>query len=86
MASSVVFARMTGEFDEATPLSGHVEQWLGVTGTDDVRRVKSPITDTSATGESPYTGYSRQGASIVPRRLFFVNETESAVEQAARND
>ena len=79
MASSVVFARMTGEFDEATPLSGHVEQWLGVTGTDDVRRVKSPITDTSATGESPYTGYSRQGASIVPRRLFFVNETESAV-------
>ena len=37
------------------------------------------ITDTSAIGESPYLDHSRQGASIVPRCLFFVNEPESAV-------
>ena len=34
--------------------------------------------------ESPYGGYSRQGAVIVPRCLFFVNETDNAaVVQAA---
>ena len=84
IASSVVFARRTGEVGEATPLAGHVEQWLGKTGTDDIRRVETPITDTSATGKSPYMSYSRQGASIVPRCLFFVNETESAAVIRAR--
>ena len=36
------------------------------------------ITDTGTSGESPYAGYCRQGASIAPRCLFFVNETENA--------
>ena len=42
------------------------------------------ITDTGQGGESPYGGYARQGAVIVPRCLFFVNETDNtAVVQAA---
>ena len=78
MAASVTFARRTGVDGKAIPLAGHVEQWLGATGTDDVRRVMSSITDTSTIGESPYADHSRQGAIIVPRCLFFINETESA--------
>lgn len=42
-----------------------------------MRRVNGSITDTGISGESPYAGYSRQGATIVPRCLFFVNETAS---------
>ena len=38
-----------------------------------------PLTDTSVVGDSPYAQHSRQGATIVPRCLFFVEETESAV-------
>ena len=75
--SSVAFARRTGEVGEATALSGRVERWMGEAGSHDVRRGHVGITDTSEIGESPYAGYSRQGASIVPRCLFFVNETES---------
>ena len=77
MAASVAFARKTGADGKATPLAGHVEQWLGATGGDGVRRVKSAITDTSVIGESPYMSHSRQGATIVPRSLFFINETEN---------
>ena len=51
----------------------------GPAGADDVRRVSSGITNTSIRGDSPYDGYARQGTSIVPRCLFFVNETENAV-------
>ena len=43
------------------------------------------ITDTSVRGDSPYAGLSRQGASIVPRCLFFVEETENpAIVQAGQ--
>ena len=85
IVSSVVFARRTGEVGDAVPLTGHVERWLGETDTDDIRRVATRISDTSEIGESPYGGHSRQGATIVPRCLFFVNETGStAVVQARR--
>ena len=46
-------------------------------GATDVRRAQVSITDTSVEGDSPYVGYSRQGASIVPRCLFFVKETDN---------
>ena len=75
--SCVAFARRTGEAGGAAALSGGVERWIGVAGSADVRRTRAGITDTSEIGESPYAGYSRQGASIVPRCLFFVNEIES---------
>ncbi len=83
--SCVVFARRTGEAGGAVALSGGVERWIGEAGSSGVRRTRAGITDTSKIGESPYAGYSRQGASIVPRCLFFVNETENrAVIQAGQ--
>ena len=85
VASCVAFAQRVGENAEGTALAGSVERWEGVTGADNVRRVRSGITDTSVSGDSPYAGYARQGASIVPRCLFFVTETENtAVVQAGQ--
>ena len=83
IASCVVFAERTGEGVDGTALAGTVEQWLGPTGTDQVRRVSSGITDTSVSGESPYANYARQGASIRPRRFFFVEEVESQIQVQA---
>ena len=81
----VVFAERTGENAAGAALAGTVERWEGVAGADNVRRVSSGITDTSVSGDSPYAGYARQGASIVPRCLFFVNETENtAIVQAGQ--
>ena len=78
-ASCVVFAEHQGEGGTATPLAGSVERWQGKAGTDDVRRERSGITDTSVSGDSPYAGYSRNGATIFPRCLFFVQEIENPV-------
>ncbi len=75
----VVFAERTGENAAGAALAGTVERWEGATGTADVRRASGGITDTSVSGDSPYAGYARQGAPIRPRRLFFVEETESPV-------
>ena len=75
--ASVVFARRIGEGGKATPLTGEVERWLGKAGAADVRRVSAGITDTSVAGDSPYAGHSRNGATIFPRCLFFVEEAEN---------
>ena len=79
--ASVVFATWVGPDPAAKghPLRGSVERWLGPAGSSKVTRSLTPITDTSVAGDSPYAGYSRQGATIVPRCLFFVEETESEV-------
>lgn len=77
VASCVAFAERMGENAKATPLSDEVEQWQGTTGAEDVRREQIAITDTSVSGTSPYADRFRQGASIVPRCLFFINEVES---------
>ena len=83
--ASVVFAERTGEVGDVTPLAGQVERWLGATDTSGVQRVSEEITDTSVGGGSPYDEYSRQGASIVPRCLTFVTETENpAIVQVGR--
>ena len=83
--ASVVFARRSGEDGKAKPLAGEVERWLGKAGATDVRRVHVSITDTSVEGDSPYAGLSRQGAVIVPRCLFFVEETRNpAIVQAGQ--
>ena len=79
IASCVVFAERTGENAGGAPLAGAVERWQGKAGSDDVPRVRSGITDTSASGDSPYARYSRQGAAIRPRRLFFVEEIDNPV-------
>ena len=83
--ASVVFARRLTAGGRARPLAGNVERWRGKAGADDVRRETVGITDTSVGGESVYNGHSRQGATIVPRCLFFVNETENtAIIQAGQ--
>ena len=75
--ASVVFARRLDEVSMARPLAGEIERWEGVAGTEDVSRVPASIKDTSKGAVSPYAARARQGASIVPRRLFFVNEVEN---------
>ncbi len=83
--ASVVFARKCTADAAGKPLAGAVEQWRGRAGADDVQRVSSWITDTGVVGDSPYAARSRNGATIFPRVLFFVNETENmAIVQAAR--
>ena len=82
--ASVAFARKLSQDVLSKPLAGTVERWRGRAGANSVRRELVSITDTGASGESPYGGYSRQGAVIVPRCFFYVNETENtAIVQAA---
>ncbi len=75
--SCVVFARNTGNSGTSTPLAREVLRWRGNAGAKDVVRESTAITDTGVVGDSPYAELSRQGATIVPRCLFFVNETEN---------
>ena len=77
IASSVVFAQRAGTISAANGLQGQVERWRGATGSHDVHRELVAITDTSIGGDSPYADRARQGATVVPRCLFFINETES---------
>ena len=83
--ASVCFAQRGGLATPARPLAGPVERWLGKAGAENNLRESVGITDTGAAGESPYEKLSRNGATIFPRVLFFVNETEnSAIVQAAQ--
>ena len=83
--ASVVFAKRLGPGSPPRALAGNVERWRGKSGADDVVRESVGITDTSVGGESPYAGYTREGATIVPRCLFFVHETENtAIIQAGQ--
>ena len=85
MPASVVFARRVGRDPDAPgkALAGSVERWIGVTGSDSVTRETVGITDTSEAGESPYGRRARQGATIVPRALHFVEQAENrAIIQA----
>ena len=85
VAASVVFARRIGDIGTSVALEGEVERWVGKAGASNVRRIRTPIMDTSVAGGSPYAKVSRQGATIVPRRLFFVEETENpAIVQAGQ--
>ena len=83
--ASVIFARRGGEDGKSKPLEGEVERWLGKPGFNAFREARISITDTYGSGPSPYSGFALQGAVIVPRRLFFVEETENpAVIQAGQ--
>ena len=75
MPASVVFAMRIGEDGNGMPLVGQVERWLGEPGEQANRLSRTAITDTSASSVSPYADYARQGAVLVPRCLFFVEET-----------
>ena len=83
--ASVVFAKRLATGAKGQPLSGVVERWRGAAGSDDMWREGMAIRDTSVVGKSPYASHSRQGASIVPRCLFFVEEAENtAIIQAGQ--
>ena len=87
VASAVVFARRTGtgETAKASPLRGPVHRWYGEPGSADMWREIGSLADTALMRDSPYAGYSRQGATIVPRCLFFVEETVNpAIIQAGQ--
>ncbi len=85
MPASVVFAAKLPVDTPGRVLAGEVERWLGMAGSPSVRRVRAGITDTSAGGGSPYADHSLQGATIVPRCLFLVEETENpAIVRAGR--
>ena len=75
--SSVVFGERMSAADRGTPLPRIVERWLGATGTDAVSREVVSLFDESSAEISPYGNYSRKGASIIPRCLFFVHEIEN---------
>ena len=82
--ASVVFARKCPLGATGKPLASPVERWRGRTGTEDVRREHADITYAGKGGDSPYSRLSRNGATIFPRVLFFVNETaNTAIVQAA---
>ena len=82
--ASVVFARKLPQDASGKPLVGSVERWVGNAGAEDVRRESVGITDTGAAGDSPYATLSRNGATIFPWVLFFVNETaNTAIVRAA---
>ena len=83
--AAVVFARNLGVDAQAIGLAGKVERWRGKPGEDADRGSRTAITDTTAVGSSPYAKLARQGATILPRCLFFINETENtAVIQAGQ--
>ena len=83
--ASVIFAQRAGVVSPAVALSGHVERWRGKVGTEDVTRESIRITDTSVGGESVCHSHSRNGATVFPRCLFFVNRTENpAIIQAGQ--
>ncbi len=75
--AAVVFARNLGVDAQAIGLAGEVERWRGKPGGDADRRKRVAIVDTSTASISPYGHFSRNGATIFPRCLFFINETEN---------
>ena len=77
--ASVVFARKLSQDVSGKPLAGIVELWQGGAGANNVRREAVRITNTGTNGNSPYGALSRNGATVFPRVLFFVNETENTV-------
>ena len=83
--ASVAFARKLSQDTSGKSLAGSVERWLGSAGATSVRREAVSIIDTDKADASPYGALARNGATIFPRVLFFVEETENiAIVQAAQ--
>ena len=81
--ASVVFAKRTGEDGGAIPLAGQVQRWMGEPGENADRSSVTALPGTSASNVSPYGNLARNGATILPRCLFFVEETDNpAIVQA----
>ena len=68
----------------ARPLAGYVERWEGRLGAPDVTRRQAAL-GTDAGEGSPYREVAAQGATLVPRRLFLVEEVETRAVIQARD-
>ena len=75
--ASVVFARRGGVVTPAHPLLGIVERWEGFAGSNEVQREPITLANDSTGSISPYNNFSREGATLRPTRLFFVDEVEN---------
>ena len=75
--ASVVFAQRTS--GTVGPLKGEAELWQGKAGEMANRDSRVPITDASVAEVSFYNSLCRQGAVLVPRCLFFVEEIDNPV-------
>ena len=73
--ASVVFARRVGDAEVARPLASEIERWVGAAGSAYMTRTVGSIPEQGK--PSRYGKWARQGATIVTRRLFFVNEVEN---------
>ena len=85
--ASVIFAAKCLPNTPGTELALEmVERWRGRAGADDMVRELNGEVINEDLEESPYNAMFRQGASIVPRCLFFVDRIENpAIVQAARS-
>ena len=85
MPASVAFARRCPTDTLGKPLASPMEQWRGKSGSDDMVREIASTTNTGTTSGSPYQKLAKNGATIFPRALFFVNETtNTAIVRAAQ--
>ncbi len=74
--SSVVFARRDAR-DVAVALAGNAERWEGRPGDPDVTRTVVALATAVEGKSSPYRPLAEQGASLIPRCLFIVEEIEN---------
>lgn len=63
--------------ESGSALPSEVERWFGEPGTAGVKRAVSRLASSDGF-QSPYAGRVRNGATIFPRRLFFVEEAPLA--------
>ena len=69
---------------EAKPFARAADRWRGEQG-GPFTREQTPLADTSGGFASPYGDLARQGATILPRRLFLVTTKKSRAAIRARN-
>ena len=70
--SCVVF----GQIGEKPTFAESAERWRGSTGGDVSRSERRPLIDTSGEMTSPYGDRAKNGATILPRNLLFVEPAE----------
>lgn len=73
----VIFGSKASGSRSAASLDNRASVWYGPEGGPFDRETVA-LQDTSARPESPYGGRAYQGATITPRRLFFVEESEES--------
>lgn len=84
-AASVVFGKRV-DSEERAAMSTTVERWIGRVDAGDfseIERCPADVTLYSSEHHSPYHSRFRQGATIVPRALFFVEPQDSGPLGAA---